>query len=146
MERGRERRPLPLSSTRSARFAGRFFSPYSPLRSLVPGYRVSAAKDPCKLRNMFPQQCFPVCARKKHLLREQNVSEKVLKYFLLLERKRCFRNKCFWLAQTGKHSLQAGQQCSRKNVSSFAAKDLSHTVEALLTDTRVSGQLYLRPP
>ena len=32
------RRPLPLAPTRSARFARRFFSPYLPLRSLVPGY------------------------------------------------------------------------------------------------------------
>ena len=32
------RRPLPLSVTRSARFARRFFSPYSLLRSLVQGY------------------------------------------------------------------------------------------------------------
>ena len=35
VERGRG---APLSSTRSACFARRFFSPYSPLRSLVPGY------------------------------------------------------------------------------------------------------------
>ena len=38
------------------------------------------------LRMMLPQQCFLICAGKKHLLRQQNVSEKVEKYILLLER------------------------------------------------------------
>ena len=40
------------------------------------------------LSKMFPQQCFPVCARKKHLLRQQNVSENVQKHFLFLGNKK----------------------------------------------------------
>ena len=42
VERGRgEGACLPVSSTSSARFARRVFSPYSPLRSIVPGYSSS---------------------------------------------------------------------------------------------------------
>ena len=36
---------------------------------------------------MFLQQCFLVCARKKHLLRKQNVSGKVKKHFCYSEQK-----------------------------------------------------------
>ena len=64
------------------------------------------------LRKMFPQQCCSVCAHKKHLLRQQNVSEKVQKHLLLLERKKRFRNIFLQCAQTGNVSTTV--------VSSFA--------------------------
>ena len=38
------------------------------------------------LRKMFTQQCLPICARKKHLLRKQSVSEKNSETFFIVSR------------------------------------------------------------
>ena len=64
------------------------------------------------------QQGFLGAQTGKHLLWKQNVSEKNQKHFLFLGNKKCFCNKCFVRAQTGKHlgkhvsSTKFPQQCS----------------------------------
>ena len=62
--------------------------------------------------------CFPVCARRQHSSRKQNISEKVQKPFFL--RKQTFLQKNVYVCvQSGKHS---GQKCFRNlnDVYSFA--------------------------
>ena len=61
------------------------------------------------LRMMLPQQCFLICAGKKHLLRQQNVSEKVEKYILLLERSKTKTKK------TKKNKTKKKQTNKQKN-------------------------------
>ena len=62
------RRPLPLSITCSTRFARRFFSPYSPLRSLVPRYM---SRHDYLLQGPSPSSVAPTC--KRSLTRKQTL-------------------------------------------------------------------------
>ena len=91
-----------------------------------------------EVKQMF---CFLAAQTKKqtwkHLLRTQNVSEKIKKLFLRLGRKFCVRNKCCVRAQTGKHLRP--QQCFRNNVSSFAGA-LTPSVKKLFNLWALSNQ------
>ena len=82
------------------------------LRPLKPGNIVAET-----LREMFLQQFFRVCVVKKHLLRQQNVSEKVHKHILLLQRKKCFPQQILLVRANGE---TLGKQCPLNYVSSFS--------------------------
>ena len=86
----------------------------------------------------FPQQCFPVCARKKHLLLKQNVSEKVQKHFLLPERKKRFR--CKYISSACK--WETGKQCFRNNVFSFAGDFSSRSFVRFIKNSEMNINLF----